>query len=848
MNNKQKFWHINNSWVFQSQDIVHILDKAQIGIFKSTPEGTYIFANQALADMYGYATPQELLDSIQDIHTQVYAEPEKRKEFQRLLQEQGQVIHHEACLLRKDGSRIWVSRSAWAVRDNTGEISYYLGFSKDLSKHKKMQESLLKQKKIADSAIQQWQSTFDAIPDPIMLIDLEYRILRANQAMADKLHCTPEDLLGHNCFQVVHAGSDPPWFCPHRRSLENKSTERAEVTANRFGGVYDVSTTPIFDAEQNMQGSVHVARDITESKRAEKSLQESESLLHSITDAALDAILIMDEQGRISFWNPAAESIFGYTAQEVLGTDLHQKLAPQEYHGAFQQTFPEFQRSGKGPAVGHILELEALRKDGEQINISLSLSAFKKEAKWHALGIIRDITEQKKIQQELLQAKQDAEAANKAKSEFLANMSHEIRTPLNGIMGVMQLLQSSDLEAELREYVDIANNAADRLARLLSDILDLSMVEAGKLEFENQAFSLNALCEAVSNLFQLQARDKGLLLECFIDPCLPEKVLGDEKRVEQILFNLVGNALKYTPQGSVRLEIVPVAAENDQTFRLLFSVIDTGLGMAQDQLHKLFEPFVQADGSYTRNFQGAGLGLSIVYRLVDLMGGHISIESTPGEGTSVHVLLPFGLPEERDFQQLHSKTQKQGLNRSLRILIAEDEPSNQVFMQNLLHKLGHQVTLAANGQEVLDLLAEGDFDCILMDVQMPVLDGIKTTIRIRAAEAKRQESEVRGQESEIPGQGEEGVGSRTAEIGGQMSDLGSQSSGDKSDILDSTLPTSDVGPQTSGRIPIIALTAYAMSGDREKFLQADMDDYLAKPVKQNELLQALQRHLPESKY
>ncbi|MFO8033285.1 MAG: PAS domain S-box protein [Desulfohalobiaceae bacterium] len=835
MAKKHGFPDSSNFWRFQHQEVLDILERVYIGIFKSTPEGKYIFVNQALAQMYGYENPQELIDSIQDIETQIYAEPKKRDEFQRLLQDQGEVINHEACLLRKDGSQVWVSRSAWAVRDQNGQINYYLGFSKDVSKYKQMQENLLEQKKLAESVSKQWQSTFNAIPDPIMLIDQKYRILQANQAMADRLQCGTKDLLGQYCYQMVHALTEPPWFCPHSKSLQTGKTERAEVLESQLGGVYDVSTTPIFDSEQAIAGSVHVARDITERKRAEQSLQESESLLHSITGTALDAIVIMDEQGKISFWNPAAESIFGYTAQEVLGTDLHQQLAPKEHQKAFEEAFPEFKHSGHGNAVGQILELEAYRKDGKLITISLSLSAFKKKGQWHAMGIVRDITEHKNTQQELLQAKQDAEAANKAKSEFLANMSHEIRTPLNGIMGVMQLLQGADLDADLMEYVGIANNAADRLARLLSDILDLSMVEAGKLEFEQEAFSLSDLCNSVSNLFLLQAKDKGLELECFIDHCLPDRVLGDEKRVEQILFNLVGNALKYTKQGWVRLEIVPVAPDVDQNLRLLFSVIDTGIGISQEQQEYLFQPFVQADGSYTRKFQGAGLGLSIVHRLVKLMGGNIAIESAPGEGTSVHVVLPFNLPADLSSTQLLGDAPGQKAEARLRILVAEDDPSNQIFLQKLLQNNGHEATLATTGQEVLDLMASKEFDCILMDVQMPVMDGVEATKRIRSMEQGAGSMEHRAWGM---GQREDGMGHGAWGM--------EQKVGDKEQYPDSQFSNFPISQSQKGRIPIIALTAYAMSGDREKFLQAGMDDYLAKPVNQDELMKALQRNLPGS--
>jgi len=310
---------------------------------------------------------------------------------------------------------------------------------------------------------------------------------------------------------------------------------------------------------------------------------------------------------------------------------------------------------------------------------------------------------------------------------------------------------------------------------------------------------VHELADSVTDLFTVTARDKGVNLECSIDSDISSLLIGDEARVRQILFNLVGNALKFTKHGSVKLEMTSLGAGKDETFNVLFTVSDTGIGIPDDKLKDLFKPFVQVDGSYTRSFQGAGLGLAIVKRLVDLMGGKVSVASTVGEGTTIHLLLPFKLPEGVSAPKIQGATGRlREAQRKLRILLAEDEPSNAMPIQSLLEKAGHTVTLAEDGQQVLDLLKAQDFDVILMDVQMPVLNGVEATQEIRRLEDEKNSS--------IP-----------------------------------AFQHPSIQASQHSRIPIIALTAYAMLGDREKFLEAGMDDYLGKPTRMEDLQKVLER-------
>jgi PAS domain S-box-containing protein len=526
-----------------------------------------------------------------------------------------------------------------------------------------------------------------------------------------------------------------------------------------------------------------VARDITERKKIEESLKITEQRFRTLlNDVDMVAVQGYDKDRRVFYWNKASERIYGYTEREALGLKLEDLIVPGGMHAVVIRDIQGWLENGTPIKAGEMI-LE--RKDETLIPVYSShvmLENASGEKELYCIDV--DLTEIKKVHEQLLLAKESAEAANKAKSEFLANMSHEIRTPLNGIMGMLQLIQDTSLDEEQNQFLGLAMESSKRLTRLLSDILDLARVEAGKLQMQVEAFELDALMKQIAALHEPVSLQTGVRFQVSQHPGLPSSILGDSVRLQQVLTNLIGNSFKFTTSGSVSLEINQLPSRRPGEAHVLFVVSDTGCGMDESMLEKLFEPFTQASQGNTRRYQGAGLGLSIVKRIVELMGGTISVESEIGVGTTFYVATPFKLiPSDAVGEEKSTSTGDAFAQGEFRILIAEDDMVSSLSVSRLLEKKGFHTHVAGDGQEALDALREMDFDLILMDVQMPVMDGVEATTRIRAGEA---------------------------------------------------------GWAKAG-IPIIAMTAYSMAGDREKFLEAGMDDYVAKPVDNADVLAAMAR-------
>jgi PAS domain S-box-containing protein len=540
------------------------------------------------------------------------------------------------------------------------------------------------------------------------------------------------------------------------------------------------------------------------------------ALFMRLVDAAEDMIYLKDQDLNYLLVNAALAAFLGCSENNALGKNDFQ-LMPQDLAVACRKSDLTARDSGQ-------MEI-TVEEIGERVFESRKFPVPLGPNITGVGGLIRDVTSQCRDQARLREARDRAKklagqaiAANKAKAVFLATMSHELRTPFNGIIGMMQVLRTTELDEEQARFVSMAVTASERYTELLTNLLEVSTLEAGKVVLRAADFQVRDICQSITDLFTVTATQKGIQLECTVAPSTPIMLNGDLTRVRQILFNLAGNALKFTDQGRVQVEVAPLQATNADLkaglVRIWFAVSDTGIGITEPQIAALFHPFAQADNSLTRRFQGAGLGLAIVRRLVDLMGGHLSLESEINQGTTFHLVLPFKLSGEG----LPDAEQEEGVYqlpppRPHRILLVEDEPSNALTIRKLLEKFGHTVIVAENGHKALDLFASQDVDAVLMDMRMPEMDGLEATRKIRKAERERMKAE-----------GER----RKDEGGGRKNEA---SSADSSDL------------QPSNRLPIIALTAGATQEDREMCLEAGMDDYLAKPVKMEDLTRVLEKWL-----
>ena len=468
--------------------------------------------------------------------------------------------------------------------------------------------------------------------------------------------------------------------------------------------------------------------------------------------------------------NPAALRLIGMRLEEARGmrfTDLWP-------HGTMLKSYVNCLRSGVP------LDLEAHFYEDDRVRGYFRIHAFALPGDKLAVAF-DDVTDRQQVQQALIRAKEMAESANKAKSEFLANISHEVRTPLNGIMGMLQLAIQSEGAPELSDYLCTALGSSRNLLRVLNDVLDFTKVDAGKMELLERDFDLDEMLSQAVNFFKALAMDKKINLVLETEPNLG-RFIADEGRLRQILFNLMGNALKFTDTGSVTLEAWAVGRDPGKQ-RILFNVRDEGIGIPADKLNYVFESFTQVDGTYSRRYQGTGLGLPIVKRLVTLMGGNISVESKENEGTSIFFVLPLKDAAPRRQTPPAPQARIETRVRPLHILLVEDDVVNMTMAKHMLEKMGHSVACAHTGVEALDRLRTPGVELVLMDIQMPEMDGIEATDIIRH----------------------------------------------------------DPRFLPYAHVPIIALTAHAMAGDKERFLSVGMDAYLSKPFDHERLRGLLHR-------
>jgi PAS domain S-box-containing protein len=584
---------------------------------------------------------------------------------------------------------------------------------------------------------------FEQAPLGVVLLDSDSgRITEVNRLFCDIVGRSPQELTGLDPAHITHADDVGEGLGQVERL---KAGEISGYCLNKRylrpdGSVVWASLTcaPVHvDAEEAPRYLV-IVEDITARRQMEERLRISEARHRLLADNAIDVILTMDLAGRCAYVSPSVEKLRGFTVEEVMRQSLDEVLTPASFAVAeayFARLRARFEAGL--PLEPFRGELEQRRKDGSTVWTELTASPLlDADGRFvEILGVSRDISERKHHERELQQASAAAEAANAAKSEFLAHMSHEIRTPMNAVLGLAQVLAREPLADDQREMVERIRTAGQSLLALLNDVLDLSKIEAGQLRIERRPFELGALLANLDSLMGQTARARGLALRTYAPATPLGPLLGDGLRLEQVLFNLTGNAIKFTEQGEVTV-LVQVREAGETAVRLRFEVRDSGIGIAPEALGRLFAPFTQADGGIGRRFGGTGLGLSICKRLVELMGGEIGAESQPGRGSTFWFELALPRAGEGETDALAARPAPAPSAPRLRgahLLVVDDSAMNRDLVERALKLEGAIATLAADGQQAVQLLRTrpAGFDAVLMDVQMPVMDGLTATRLIR---------------------------------------------------------------------------------------------------------------------
>lgn len=475
---------------------------------------------------------------------------------------------------------------------------------------------------------------------------------------------------------------------------------------------------------------INTVNRVSESILSLKKAKVNEEMFLSLATSASDAIIMIGNDGLISFWNPAAEKIFGQSSQEVHDQPFTLVFAPQSLPKDWPSDYkgmPDFIRNN--PPSSNFFELLGIRNSGELFPTEVSISPVHIDDYWHATFIVRDISERKQREADLIKARENAEEASMARQRFLSVMSHEIRTPLNGIIGTANLLSQEDPREDQKEYLETLVFSGNHLLSLINDILDFSKIEANKIEFEQLDFDLKELVSGVIKIFDYKAADKGISLTAELDTQIPMFLKGDTVRLNQILTNLIGNAIKFTEKGEVKV-LVKTKNLSESSITCKFEIIDTGIGIPQDKIHSIFDLFSQADTNTTRKFGGTGLGLAITYKLIELQRGKIEVQSEVGVGSNFTFELTFNRSAKKIEPNSTTVDNLKSLE-GIRVLLVEDNKINQMIATKFLLRWNAVVTLAENGLEALEHVQQQKHDIVLMDLQMPLMDGYEAASQIR---------------------------------------------------------------------------------------------------------------------
>ncbi len=766
-----------------------VIDKNKDGFWIMEPEGFLLESvNSTLCTMLG-KSPEELVGKSPPELFSAEDLPRIFAQNSILYADQGRI---RVSMRGSDDSLIPVYIESCLMRDNEGKALFRYAFITDLRQRLKDLEKI----RLLEAAVEQSASS-------IVITDTSGHIKYVNPAFTRVSGYSREEALGQNP-RLLQSGRQTSEFYQQmwQEISSGKVWHGRLCNKKKDGSLYweDVVIAPVRDEGYRISHFVAVKNDVTEKVKIEEQLQEKLAELELIVKHAGAGIAYIKGR-KILGINEAAAKIIGFPVEKLLHKDTRILFPGDEEYEQFALVYyPELQR-------GNIVDVEFQTKNGkgEEIWVRLTGQAVDRTAldEKGAVWIIQDMTAVHEYQNQLEEARKQAEAASRSKSSFLANMSHEIRTPMNAIIGMTRLVQATDLDPLQKKYVNRIETSSTMLLGLLNGILDFSKIEAGQLLLEKQPFLLETLLDNVYSTMIGLARDKKLTLLIDRDENVPEAFIGDAVRLGQILVNLIGNGIKFTDQGEISIHVsLDEDLSTTEKVVLHFGVSDTGIGIPKEKQHRLFGSFQQADSSISRRYGGTGLGLAISRQLVQLMGGDISLTSTEGIGTTFSFTIALPTCVKEDVRQV---CRLDGDNCSrvtgLSVLLVEDNEANRELGTIILESSGQKVQVAEHGLQALKLLCAARFDVILMDVQMPEMDGVTATRVIRAVE--------------------EGKDPETLLTGELLAQLKRRLGG--------------------GHVPIIALTAHAMDSDRTRCLDAGMDEYLTKPFQPEQVVDVLQK-------
>ncbi|MCX7746670.1 MAG: PAS domain S-box protein [Clostridia bacterium] len=765
------------------------------GVITTDLDGSVKLMNKAAEDLTGWKQEEAVNAPIEKVFRIIDKNTleEVESPIRRVLQNGTPVgLTKYSALITKYGTERFISASSAPIRDRLGNIIGVVIVFRDITRIKRVEEELANERK-------NFKVIFDSAPIGMIVLDEKRFVRQVNDATTKVFDENLENILGKkfgNAFNCVNSMDNEAGcgeskqcnVCKLRNAIESVLNTQEAVRGIEIETFFfikgqlksfwfRISLVPIvIDAKEHL---MIVIDDITDAKKAVEALSKSRNFYLTLFEGSPSLIRRAGADGRFDYFN---RSWLDYT-----GKSIEHEMEDGWLEGVYPEDVEELKRVYEEAfrlRQSFDTEYRLLRYDGEYRWI-LSMGRPFNDLDGNFAGYIEtsyDITERKQAAENLLKAKDAAEVANKAKSVFLANMSHEIRTPLNGIIGMTNLTLSTDLTYEQRENLNIIKTCADTLIRVINDILDFSKIEAGKMTLEKIKFELRNVVERTMAAHSVTARQKGLYLNLSISNDIPDTLLGDPNRMQQVLNNLVGNAVKFTEKGGVTIRIEKVETY-EKEMDLVFSVSDTGIGIDSSEMDRLFKSFSQVDDSITRKYGGTGLGLAISRRLVRMMDGEIWVESRKEKGSTFYFSARLGFDSELPTKEkVPNLSQMKNHLSNLKTLLVEDDKINQKVMMLIFEKRGLSLEIANNGKDALDILENKVFDIVLMDIQMPEMDGMEATRRIRRKEAG-----------------------------------------------------------TGRHIPIIALTAFALQGDREKFLSCGMDEYVSKPVQVDELFRAVEK-------